>query len=64
MKQYFVRRAREVEDWCIDEQWMEPIEAENLREARRICEERHGVILNFRRVQKKNRPEVAGVFSI
>ena len=63
-KIYMVRRAREVEYWLIDEQWLEPIEAENLRDARRICEEKYGTVLNFRKVQKKRRPELAGVFSV
>lgn len=64
-KTYFVRRTRETEvEWVLDVQDFEPIEADNLKEAKAIVTEQYGGFRNFRKITRKYHPEIAGIFAI
>lgn len=65
MKKYYVERRRSTEtEWIIEVQDLGFVEAENLKEAKKIVEALYGGFKNFRKLSRKHRPDVAGVFCI
>lgn len=63
MKKYYITRIRETEtEWIVSVEDFEPIWAENLKEAKKMVTEQYGSFRNFKKIQKKYHPEIAGCF--